>query len=556
LVIVGAGLSGLSAANFFQDKTSKKSRVLMIDNHDDFGGHAKRNEFHLDGKTYLATGGSEMLVPLFTPESMALLKEMSVDLEELTNAKNVDFYLNRDLHQGIFFDEAYYKTNRLVVGKYPAEYEWESDFGLEWGYTVQAESPETFLQQFPMSEKAKNEILNIYNSSSDYFPGQSRLDIIAILKKTSYSDFLRKYAGVSEEVVDLFRACPEVSTGVGLDAVSAYQAIMMYRFPGMSIESLTARDDKEGSWKTNNPMPKHTPIFPDGNSSVARLLVRRLIPEVASGSTMADVVTAKFDYRQLDRANNPNRIRLNSTVVHVAENDNQKVDVTYVKDGVPYRVRAKHCILASQHTMGPYICPSLPSEQKQAMSSQTKIPVVYANVLISNWRAFEKLGIDSVYSPHGSFPKVSLDYPISIGGYEYSDHPDKPIVVHMRRSFNRPNSGLSAREQYRLGRQELYSKTFESFERDIREQLNDILSPAGFDPATDIKAITVNRWPHGYCYKQNYLFDPEYPAGQAPNEIARKQFGNIAIANADSAGFTTIFFAMEHAYRAVEELLS
>ena len=555
LVVVGGGLSGLTAANFYQDKTENNSRTLIIDNHDDFGGHAKRNEFHLDGKMYPATGGSEMLVPLFKPEIMALLKDMSIDLEKLTNAKDIDFYLDRNMHQGIFFDKKHYDKNRLVVGKNPAEYEWERDFGLEWGYTVKAENPKDFLHQFPVSEKAKGEILQLYNNPRNYFPGKSNLEIITILKKTSYSNFLRNHAGVSEEVVELFRACPEISTGVGLDAISAFQAISMYRLPGVNVEKLTTQDNKEGTWKAKNPMPKHTPIFPDGNSSVARMLVRRLIPEVARGSTMEDIIAAKFDYEQLDRINSKNRIRLNSTVVHVVENNN-KVDVTYVKDGIPYRVRAKHCILANHHTMSPHICPSLPLKQKQAMSSQKKIPIVYANVLISNWRAFEKLGINSVYSPHGSFPHIALNYPISIGGYEYSDHPDKPIVVHMRRSFNRPNSGLSAREQYRLGRHELYSMTFEDFERDIRTQLNNILSPAGFDSTEDIKAITVNRWPHGYCYKQNYLFDPEHPPGQAPHEIARKRFGNIAIANADSAGFTTIFFAMEHGHRAVEDLFT
>lgn len=556
LVIVGAGLSGLSAANFYRNMTSDKSRILIIDNHDDFGGHAKRNEFHLDGKTYLASGGSELFVPLFTPESMALFKELSIDIERLYDAMRYEFYRDYDLHQGVFFNEEHYGTNRLVAGKHPSEYDWERILGVEWGYTVKADSSEAlaFLKQFPMSEKAKNEIYSLYNTPGDYFHGKSRLEVIAILKKISYSDFLRKYAGVSEEVIDLFRACPEVSSGVGLDAVSAYQALEFYRLPGFTIKSENAKGNKK--WYVKNPMPKQSPVFPDGNSSVARMLVRRLISEVAPGSTMEDVVTAKFDYQKLDNINNLTRIRLNSTVVNVAETSNQKIDVTYVKEGVSYRVRAKRCILANNHTMIPYICPSLPLKQKEAMSSQKKIPIVYANVLISNWRPFQKLGIDSVYSPYGSFPHISLITPISIGKYEYSDHPDKPIVVKLQRTFNRPNSGLSAREQYRLGRRELYSKTFEDFERDIRSELNDILSPAGFDPATDIKAITVNRWPHGYCYKQNSLFDPEYPPGQAPHEIARKRFGNIAIANADSAGFATICFAMEHGYRAVEDLLT
>jgi len=555
LVIVGAGLSGLSAANFYQNKMNNKARILILDNHDDFGGHAKRNEFHLDGKTFLASGGSEALAPRFTPEIKALMEDISLDMKKLSAAKSPNFYFDRDLHQGLFFDKAHYGTNKLVVGKSPATFEMQSHIGLEWGNSVKAENSEQFLQQFPISEKAKKELAGLYNNPKDYFPDKTPAEIIALLKKISYSDFLRKYAMVSEEVIGIFRAGPEATSGVGLDAVSAFVAFKSYNFPGFNVKKLSDPNGRKSD-SLRSRMPSHLPGFPDGNSSLARMLVRRLIPAASPGASMEDIVTAKFDYEQLDRNESETRIRLNSTVVNVVEHNDRNIDVTYVQSGVTHRVSAKQCILAGYHTMIPHICPSLPSKQKDALSLQTKVPLVFTNVLISNWRAFQKLGVNSVYYPQGNFPHIALSPAITIGTHEYSDDPDKPIIVQMKRSFNKPNSGLPAREQYLLGRRELYGMTFEDFERDIRTQLDDILSPAGFDSMTDIKAITVNRWPHGYGYKRNDLFDPEYAAGQAPHEIARKQFGNIAIANSDAAGGATFFFAMEQASRAVSELLT
>ena len=128
------------------------------------------------------------------------------------------------------------------------------------------------------------------------------------------------------------------------------------------------------------------------------------------------------------------------------------------------------------------------------------------------------------------------------------------MVVRMERTPCMP--GMSERDQHRVGRADLLSTPFETFERNIRDQLGRVLGRGGFDPARDIDAITVNRWPHGYAYEYNYLFDPEWPAGQSPIEIARKPFGRIAIANSDAAAAAYTDTAMDQAYRAVEELLT
>jgi len=101
---------------------------------------------------------------------------------------------------------------------------------------------------------------------------------------------------------------------------------------------------------------------------------------------------------------------------------------------------------------------------------------------------------------------------------------------------------------------ELLVTPFETFERNVRDQLARCLGAGGFDPARDIEAITVNRWPHGYGYEYNPLFDPQWAPGQAPHEIGRKPNGRITIANSDSGATAYTDVAIDQAFRAVSEL--
>jgi spermidine dehydrogenase len=115
-------------------------------------------------------------------------------------------------------------------------------------------------------------------------------------------------------------------------------------------------------------------------------------------------------------------------------------------------------------------------------------------------------------------------------------------------------AGVTARDKQRGGRGRLMRTNYSTFERNVREQLARMLTGGGFDPASDIEAITVNRWPHGYAYEYNSLFDPVWPPGQAPHEIGRKPFGNIHIANSDAGAFAYTNEAIDQGYRAVQEI--
>lgn len=293
--------------------------------------------------------------------------------------------------------------------------------------------------------------------------------------------------------------------------------------------------------------------FPDGNASVARLLVRDMIPGVAPGNTMEDVVLAHFDYQQLDKPENNVRLRLNSTAVRV-DNPDGPVDVGYLTDGVLTRVQAKHCIMACYNMMIPSMVPSLPAAQKDALHSNVKAPLVYAKVVLKNWHAFKRIGVHSLYAPTAPYTLMKLDYPVNMGGYHHAKGPDEPIVVHMVQVPTAPNTGLGVRQQLRMGRAELLGRSFAEMEAEIRQQLGATLGIADEELDSLITAITINRWSHGYSYYESSVFDTT-PEAERTIELARRRHGQITIANSDSDWSPYMHSAIDQAFRAVNELI-
>jgi spermidine dehydrogenase len=375
----------------------------------------------------------------------------------------------------------------------------------------------------------------------------------------SYADFLTGPAGVHGDVLKFLQTRPHSLYGVGIDAVPAQDAWGL-GFPGFAGMNLATGP---GPGMNFDAIPSDAEPyffhFPDGNATLARLMVRALIPRAIPGRNAEDVVTARADYAQLDEAASPARLRLNSTVVRVAHRgkpaDAPAVDVTYARGGRLHSVRGSRVVMACWNAIIPYLCPDLPADQKDALAYAVKVPIVYTNVLLRNWTSFARLGTNQVYAPGSYHTSLNLDLPVSVGEYKSSRGPDEPIVVHMVRTPCSP--GLPARTQHRAGRIELLSTTFDDFEGKIRDQLGRTLGGGGFDSARDIRAITVNRWPHGYAYQYNSLWDPFWlEGGTPPCEIARRRFGRISIANADAAAYSYADAAIDQAHRAVTEVMA
>jgi spermidine dehydrogenase len=268
-------------------------------------------------------------------------------------------------------------------------------------------------------------------------------------------------------------------------------------------------------------------------------------------------VTTRVDYAKLDDPASPVRIRLNSTVLHVAHDGDpaaaRGVTVKYLRGDSMQSVKAAACVLACWHHVIPYICPELPEAQLTALRYAKKVPLVYTNVFVRQWTALEKLKVNNISSPGMWHASTNLDFPVSLGKYVHSKTPAEPVVLHMTKAACKP--GLSGPAQHVAGRAELLKTSFETIERGIRDQLGRMLGGGGFDPAGDILGITVNRWPHGYAYQYSSLWDPFWlEGGEQPCAVARRLHGRIAIANSDAGADAYTHTAIDQAWRAVSEL--
>ena len=534
LAVVGAGISGLAAAHFYRQRRPN-ARVLLLDTNDDFGGHAKRNEFVVDGQTLLGYGGTQSIDgPAHHWDGVAksLLKDLGIDVQRFNKAFDQEFYARWNLNHGVFFKKEVFGVDRLV----------RRPFGT-WQEVDEAphdsQALRSYLDQLPLGDQARAQLFDMIWSDRDVLSGKTARQRLGILEHLSYRDFLKQYWQADEEVLKYLQTRTHDLWAVGIDAVPASETLGM---PGLNAQRAALSSEHE------EPYIYH---FPDGNASIARLLVRRLIPGIAPGSTMEDIVLARFDYGQIDRAEHPVRIRLNSTVVDV-RNVDRGVEIAYVSGGKISRVAAADCVLACYHAMIPYIASETDAEQRAALHDNVRAPLVYVNVVVRNWQPWHKLGVAAIDNPGGTYA-ASLDFPVSLDGYKFSADPSKPVCLHLVHTPCAPNQGLNMREQYRAGRTRLYTMNFGDFEREIRDELGRMLGSAGFDFDRDVAAITVNRWPHGYAYTPTPLYDdPAHHASIA--KLARRRLGRIAIANSDSGWDAYTHVAIDQAHRAVAEL--
>jgi len=532
LVVVGGGISGLAAAYFYQQKFGTDKKVLILDNHDDFGGHAKRNEHTVAGKLRLAHGGSQTIVePKDGSEDVhALLTDIGVDLERFETAYDRDFYKNNNLGAVTYFNKEIFGQDKVVrhpFCNYPNYIE-----GIIMGGKL---SDEEAVQQAPLSEKGKQQLLRVLKG------GLHSLDVpkeelTTYIKENTYFDYLKNTLGVDDPGV------LRMARHSGLDWASSSAELMSIR---SAKNSGALGFVPKAVFDKDNPYIHH---FPDGNASVARALVKKLIPNVAKGNNAEELVLSKFDYNELDKSKNVVRIRLNSTVVNVRHGGDLKnaseVFVNYINDNKSYQVKANSVVMACYNMMIPHIASDLPEEQAAALKLQSKSPLQYTTLGLRNWRAMKEMEIGVAMSPGNMHQAVYMDFPVSIGGYEYTKNPDDPCTIQMIGCPYGETVGTPRLEQYREARYKMLGLQFKDYEAEIRTHLNGMLPKKLFDFDRDVESIIVNRWGHGYTV-----------SGPGDSAImGRQPFGRITIANCDSGSSSDAKTAIDMASRAVNEL--
>jgi spermidine dehydrogenase len=538
LVVVGGGISGLAATYFHRKLHGPQSRILVLDNHDDFGGHAKRNEFHQGGPMRLAWGGTVNIeYPKYSPEALGLLRDLGIDIARLRQ----DYSFNwlgpeGDLQPSLLFNRSHYGRDVLLRGV--------TLDGLEPAGLA------THVDAFPLPEDARAKLKDFLLSNGDVLAGRSPEEREAYLHGTRYTDFLRQQFDLPDAAVQVFSNAPSGLWGVPAENLSVMECLWS-GLPG--AHAVGGMDD---SGRVEN--DRDTAMFPDGNSSIARLLVRALVPgsfpEMAADADPFSVVTARLDYSALDRSAASIRLRLSSTAVHVENGDGAGVSVDYVQAGKLSRVRAKQAVLACYNAVIPHLAPELPATQKAALARCVKRPMLVVNTLLRSGEALGKLGIKGAQLPGSFLQNAFLVTGVNVGDYRPAWKPEDPCVMQSFASFGAPLAGVGLAEQARAARAKMLAMSFEDYEREVRSVLTSLLGPGGFDDVRDVLAITVNRWPHGYARDHLDLEDADWNTEPGPEVVGRQRFGNIAIANSDAGADAYTHVAIDQAWRAVNDL--
>jgi len=544
LVVVGAGISGLAAAQMYRQHAGRPVSMLILDAAPELGGHALRNEFTArNGRRLIGYGGSESLDSpgLWSPAAHALVRSVGIELEQFKDYYDSGWQARHGLTQSA----AWYAPQLWGEGRLVRH--------------APGEPAADWVARTPLLPAAQRDLLQLLQARHDPWPQLTRAQKRARLAGLSYDRFLTEVLGLHPQLTLLYRNRTSGYIGVGSDACSALDAFALGLpgFAGLALgEAVDALMSPSGR-QAKGGRDDYIYHFPDGNAGLVRALLRSLIPAALPGSGMESLVLAERDDAQLDRPDAPLRIRLNSPVLRVQHAaGGMAVDVGYRgADGSLRRLRADQVVLACFHRVIPQLCPELPAAQREALNDQVRVPLIYGNVLLSHWRPFQRAGIAGLGLPGHLFDSLRIDFPVSIGRYRFPDSPDDPILLHLSSVVLDGPAGAPERVQAAAGRRKLLGLGFAELEREIRSILQGALGPFGFDAAADIEAITLNRWAHGYAYEYMRPWDSFWPAGPLPMHSARRGWGRIAIANSDAGAYAYAQGAIDQATRAVAELL-
>lgn len=479
LVVVGAGLSGLSGAWWYRQHAGREVRILLLDALDDIGGHARRNEFvSRSGVRLVGYGGSQSLdtPSLFSPAAHQLLRDVGIDLPRFKSEFFDAGWAQRQglLRKAIWFSRPAWGSSSLVFAE-PGER------SGEW------------IRRTPLNARARADLHRLLlGPPKNVLPGQSRAQRRTRLAAISYRDFLLRLWRVDPAVVAFVQHETLAYFGVGADATSALDAWASGQ-PGFAGLDLGDAIDPRLSASARQLMAGRDDYiyhFPDGNAGVARALLRALRPDLLAGQGMEDLVDARLDHASLDDSRAAVRLRLRATVTQLRHlgppSSAQVVEVRYVdRHGQSRVVRARQVLLACWHRVIARLSDELPRAQRRALDDQVKTPLLYATVLVSNWRAWQRAGVRSITAPGGFWAKAELDFPVSMGGVRFPQSADEPMLLHLPKVVV-PGDGRSPRLQAASGRRQLMQWSFEFLEGELRGFLQGALGDFGFDGARDI----------------------------------------------------------------------
>ncbi len=528
LIVVAASLAGLASAYVYQKERGGEAKVLLLENNDNFGGHARRNTFRWKNTTLIVNGGTyDLEAPERAPaEAAEIFDDVGITAERLVAFRDPDYRKRFGLSSTAFFD------SRIYPGIRPQFVHGFHD--IPW---------EEFFAKSPLSEEVKRELVTLYTTRKNYLPGVE--EPYRALASMTWEEYIRDKMGLGDNAVRFSDIYATDLGGLGCDGLAGtYGWELGPGFFGVHGEGFY---DDNGFMRYGY-QPIHR--FPDGNHSVARHLLKKLTPNAIDGpDTVEGVFDGQIHPDRFDTAGSNVRLRLQSTVIQVKELDggSRGEILSAAPDGSVHSVKARGAIVAAWGMAAKHIVPDIPDAQRKALGQYNYAAALYINVMLRQWRPIAEAGAFEMYLPGGYCMWMHPLDPLHVGDYRPEHHPDKPTILSMFKYLRTP--GLPPEDQMKLARYELEKKPFEDFEREIRSELEHILGPWGFDPAKDILAITVNRWGHGY------IVFPHASVDAPPQEAGRERVGRVSFAGADAGGEPWTQAALQQAHRAAHEQL-
>ncbi|MCP3938545.1 MAG: NAD(P)-binding protein, partial [Actinomycetia bacterium] len=519
LVVVGAGFSGLSAAIVYRDN-NPGARVLILDNHDEFGGHARRNTFDVDGTTLIAGGGTYELEAhrWASSQSAAILDRIGLDPDRLAGYWQSDRIEKLGLTAGFFSDE----TSHGVPSS------WARDmYAKPWG---------EFFAQTNLNPDVAADLAQLCTAREA--PTGLRSDDLA---DRTYRQYIEDDLGLSNDATRFAEIYVKDMLGAGAEALSA--SAMVDYGPGF--------DWAGGDWSPDESQ-RYTYMaasrYPDGMHTLVRGLLAELIPAAFSrtGSLdelfLADVCDEAFEL-------GPVHLRLNSTVVHVEHDGDpdtaERVNVVYVNGDAAHRVHARQFIMAGGGFIARRVLRDMPAENLAAATEAVHCPMVYTNVALRRWTSIAEAGVYWGGFTDWPYQTFMLQHPIYPPGWDAPFDPDEPITVML--TGGAVGQGATALEQAIAGRTALEATSRETHEEGVANLLERMFGATGFQ-RSDIAAMTINRFGHGYGFFKG-------PDEDGAHRRARRSWGRISIAHSDSQGEVWAHSAIDAGHRAATERL-
>lgn len=518
MVVVGAGFAGCSAAYYYK-KDHPDAKILVLDNHDMFGGEARHNEFDVDGyKLWAPQGSTGAVWPLEWAKKVGMYAPIWDEL---------------GLPQQFEWQEAKNTNLKIPYDNYsPMHISWEhSDLGwFHDGHKMAVNPWSNRFKDVPISEKTRNDLIWM----EVYRQPPRRDDWEQWLDSMTYKEFLVNEMGIDNEEVDAYLNpfMAAMGCGLGTDVVSALQAFNFIS-PGVQqyMRQMGLGDPTDNLYLAQ---------FPGGNTGQLRHIVQRLIPDIfGKTEKLTDVLHNPVDWDTVDNPKSNVRMRLSTlavNVVHEGPADKAKsVRVTYLKDGKMSYVRAKHVVMAGQQHMNKRVCTDLPRAHKEAMDQFMHSPMMMVNVALRNWKFMDRLGVSAVRwfgDDMGWF--FTLRRQMILDGEEPMPlDPEKPIALTMYNSFCIP--GLPVEKQTVAARMKMFSLSYADIEKNVKEQFTKMFAAGGFDAERDIAGITVNRQGHAYVVTPPGFFYGK-DGKPAPSDVVRQPHGRITFAHAELRG--------------------